>query len=211
MIILAASLAKELGGSGYASFLATLGLTISIFFMRAYFLFQPVFNVKGLVKYFNVLDEKYGIELGRRFEDGSIHSLPQDYADMISWEELTMLADKAWQMTADRKAAFIYCENYGQAGAITVIGKKFGLPEAVCFSESFRYWYPQSFEPDITSFIYINDDPGEDIKFLFRKITEIGKICDPDAREFGTAVFLCEEPVMSFNAFWKNRLKELNR
>ena len=125
---------------------------------------MPVYKTPGLVRYFNRLDKKYGIELGRRFEDGSIHSLPQDYADMLGWEELTSIAHEAYQMTDDKKSAFIYCENYGQAGAITVIGKKYGLPEAVSFNESFQYWIPMQFNPDIKSFIYINDEPGEDVK-----------------------------------------------
>lgn len=163
----------------------------------------PVYNASGLVTYFNVLQTKYGVDTGRRFEDGSIHSLPQDYADMIGWEELTAVANKAWQMIPDKSAAFIYCENYGQAGAITVIGKKYGLPQAVCFSESFRYWIPRTFDPDITSLIYINDEMGDDVKRVFKKITEVGKITNPDAREFGTTVYLCQESVDSFNKFWK--------
>jgi hypothetical protein len=32
----------------------------------------------------------------------------------------------------------------------------------------------------------------------------------PDAREYGTAVYLCEFPKTSFNAFWKRRLEVLN-
>ena len=36
MILLSASIARELGGSRYASFLSGLGLLISIFFMRTY-------------------------------------------------------------------------------------------------------------------------------------------------------------------------------
>lgn len=76
-----------------------------------------------MVTYFSVLDEKYGFDLGRRFEDGSIHSLPQDYADMIGWEEFATLADSAYRMIEDKGAALIYAENYGQAGAITIIGK----------------------------------------------------------------------------------------
>jgi hypothetical protein len=31
----------------------------------------------------------------------------------------------------------------------------------------------------------------------------------PDAREYGTAVYLCEDPKTSFNEFWTNRLKDL--
>lgn len=169
----------------------------------------PIYKADGLVKYFADLQTKYGLETGRKFEDGSIHTLPQDYADMLGWEELTSLTYDAWYMIENKNKAFIYCENYGQAGAITIIGKKFGLPQAVCFSESFRYWFPRSFEPDITSMIYINDEIGDDVRMLFRKITEVGIISDPDAREFGTRVYLCQEPVDSFNKFWKIRTGSL--
>jgi hypothetical protein len=132
--------------------------------------------------------------------------LPQDYADMLGWEELTSLADKAYRMVQDKKSSFIYCENYGQAGAITVIGKKYGLPEADCFNESFRYRIPRKFNPDITTLVYINDEPGKDVRDFFKKITKIGSISNPDAREYGTGVYLCEEPVGSFNQFWSMRI-----
>jgi len=168
----------------------------------------PIYNQARLKKYFIELDEKYGIDAGRRFEDGSIHSLPQDYADMLGWEELTSLTNKAYQMIEDKRASFIYCENYGQAGAITVIGKKYSLPEAISFHESFKYWYPEEFDPDITSMVYINDDPGEDVKALFAKIVLVGRISDSDAREVGTGVYLCQDPVVSFNKFWKERTRK---
>ncbi len=169
----------------------------------------PVFEKEGLKKYFRYMDEEMGIDLGRRFEDGTIHSLPQDYADMIGWEELTMLTDKAYRMIDDKEAALVYGENYGQAGAIAVIGKKYGLPEPVSFHESFRYWFPREFKTEILSFIYINDELGEDIAQLFEEITIIGSISDPDAREFGTTVYLCEKPLRSFNEFWKERTRDL--
>lgn len=169
----------------------------------------PVFKTEKLVDYFKELKNRYGLESVCRFEDNSIHSLPQDYADMLGWEELTAITDKAWRMIPDKKAAFIYCENYGQAGAITVIGKKYNLPEAVCFSESFRYWIPERFDPDISSTIYINDELGEDVQQIFRKITKVGSIENPHAREFGTTVYLCEDPTDSFNKFWKIRINEL--
>jgi hypothetical protein len=171
----------------------------------------PVFKAKGLVAYFRNLEKNFGIVIGRRFEDGSIHSLPQDYADMLGWEDLTSVASKAYQQIGDKKASFIFCQNYGQAGAISVIGKKYGLPEAVSFHESFRYWVPLKFDPDIKSLIYINHHLGEDVEKLFTRITLVGKISDPDARELGCEVYLCEDPRISFNQFWKDRLELLNR
>jgi hypothetical protein len=170
----------------------------------------PVFKYEGMVKYFSILDKKYGITMGRRFEDNSIHSLPQDYADMIGWEELARVADSAWNMIEDKKAAFIYAENYGEASAVTLIGKKYGLPEAVSFNESFRYWFQAEFDPDITSVVYINyEEPGEDVRSLFRNVTRIGGITNPHSREYGTSVYLAQEPVQSFNSFWVMRTKDM--
>jgi hypothetical protein len=169
----------------------------------------PIFKEQGLVSYFKTLRTRYGMDFITRFEDKSIHSLPQDYADMLGWRELTSITAGVWDTIADKKSAFIYCENYGQAGAITVIGKKYGLPEAICFSESFRYWFRKSFDPDIKTMIYINDEPGSDVKALFRKITVAGSISDPNAREFGTTVYVCQEPVDSFNKFWIIRTRDI--
>jgi hypothetical protein len=169
----------------------------------------PVYKTERLIKYFKDIGANYGMDFVCRFEDNSIHSLPQDYADMLGWEELTRITNEAWQLIPDKKAAFIYCENYGQAGAITVIGKKYGLPEAVCFSESFHYWIPKKFDREMKSFVYINDEMGEDVRLLFTKITKVGSISNPDAREFGTAVYLCEDPIDSFNKFWELRIKDL--
>ena len=169
----------------------------------------PVYKTEKLVRYFKNLETRYKMTFVRRFEDGSIHSLPQDYADMLGWEELTAITNKAWQMVEDKQAGLIYCENYGQAGAVTIIGKKYDLPEAVSFHESFIFWFPHQFNPDIKSFIYINDELGEDVNALFRKITNVGSITNPDAREYGTTVYLCEDPVMSFNRFWAERTDKL--
>jgi hypothetical protein len=171
----------------------------------------PLFKTEGLIKYFKVQEEKYGMDLGRRFEDGTIHSLPQDYADMLGWEELTSIVVNSYNKIENKKACFIYGENYGQASAIMVIGKKYGLPEPISFSESFQYWYPERFETDIKAIIYINnEEPGDDLKALFSSITKVGSITNPHAREYGTSVYLCEEPVSSFNTFWQERTGKHN-
>jgi hypothetical protein len=171
----------------------------------------PIYKAQGLVTYFKIIETKYGIVFGRRFENGSIHSLPQDYADMLGWEEITQVASKAYEQIVDKKAAIIYGENYGEAGAINIIGKKYGLPDPISFSESFQYWVPKRFDPDITSVIYIHHaPPGEDMRSFLRKMAVIGSITNPDSREFGLTVYLFQDPVQSFNEFWTARLKKFN-
>jgi len=100
----------------------------------------------------------------------------------------------------------IYAENYGEAGAVMVLGKKYGLPEPACFSESFYYWFPRDPSTEITNLIYINDELGDDVRNLFTGCREIGKITNPFAREYGTGVWLCTRPHSSFNQFWRQRV-----
>ncbi len=169
----------------------------------------PVYYPEGLVRYFDLLENQYGIDMGRRFEDGSIHSLPQDYADMIGWEELTKITSRAYRMVNPDEVV-IFAENYGQAGAISLIGEKYGLPEAISFSGSFQYWIPLNFLPGVTTLIYINDELGDDIQRQFGDIKKIGQISNPHAREFGTTVYLCQNPTLPVNEFWQNVLNRVS-
>ena len=169
----------------------------------------PVFKKEGLIRYFARITNDYGMDFVTRFEDNSIHSLPQDYADMLGWEELAAIVNKAWQQIGDKEAGFIYCENYGQAGAVTVIGKKYGLPEAISFHESFKYWLPDLAGKEIKNVIYVNDEMGDDVRSLFRDIRVIGSISNQDAREYGATVWLCSVPASDFGEFWEERVKEI--
>ncbi len=168
----------------------------------------PVYGQDGLVKYYKDMEDDYGLTIGRRFEDGTIHSLPQDYADQLGWEELTEIAAKAYSRIPDKGRVMIFCENYGQAGAIAVIGKKYGLPEPVSFHGSFIYWVPTSFDEPIEYFIYINNELGDEVKELFAYIEVVGSISNINAREYGTTVYLCSKPRMDLYEFWKKVLAE---
>jgi hypothetical protein len=170
---------------------------------------KPIYSTEDLVKYFDKAARLSGTDAIRRDENNQYHKLPQDYSDMLGWNELTELTYKAWQMVENKNNCVIYAENYGEASAISIIGKKYNLPNSLSFSDNFRYWIPQTFPNEITQLIYINHEVGEDIQELFADIQEIGKINDPLAREYGLGVFLCRNPRQSFNAFWKVRIQEV--
>lgn len=57
--------------------------------------------------------------------------------------------------------------------------------------------------------IYVNDELVEDIQLAFAKITLIGQVNHPYARERGTQVYLCELPVAAFNELWTQCLREV--
>jgi hypothetical protein len=170
---------------------------------------MPVFKAKKLAEYFAYAKNKFGFDQVLRWETGHIHSLPQDYADMLGWDELAAITSLAYEQVQDKHATMIFAENYGQAGAVMVLGKKYHLPDPVCFSESFFYWFPRNPEYEITNLIYINDTLGNDISALFADIRKIGQINDSLAREFGTGVWLCTKPRYSFNEFWRQRISHI--
>jgi hypothetical protein len=170
---------------------------------------MPVYSPEKLVSYFDKMAKASGNDAIRRFEDNSYHQLPQDYADMLGWNELADITNTAWKEVINKNNCIIYAENYGEAGAITIIGKKYHLPEAISFNDNFRYWAPKTFTSQITELIYINGELGEDIKLLFDDIQEVGRIRNPLAREFGVQVYLCKNPNKSFNQFWINRMNEI--
>lgn len=165
----------------------------------------PYLSVPKMVNYCKFLSEKIGIETITRWEDGQTYPLPQDYADMLGWEELAQHVKTAYHGVNDKSKCFIYCENYGQAGAVELFNKD--LPPVNSFSDSYRLWMQTDTNADI--FIYVNDELGEDIQALFADIKLIGKVENPYARERGTSVYLCRQPRQSFAALWKQRVQEV--
>ena len=166
----------------------------------------PFMSPKNLANYFDKMEE-IGIDIGRIHEDGNKHPLPQDFADMIGWYEIADLAKIAYEFVEDKKACAIFGDNYGIAGAVSLINAKYDMPEPLSFSDSYQYWIPQKFDPDITSLIYINDELGSDVEALFEDIKIIGIVLNPYSRQKGVTVYLCKNPRRSFNEFWKEAVE----
>ncbi len=144
----------------------------------------------------------------QRWEDGEIHPIPQDYADMTGWKELTAIVVDAYDRLEDyqKERCTIYAENYGQAGAISFYGHRHGLPEPVSFHDSYLLWAPDSISNG--QLIYINDDVG-DTGELFNECTEIGRVNNEYFRENGIMVLLCTNPKEGWREFYATRVREL--
>jgi hypothetical protein len=70
--------------------------------------------------------------------------LPQDYADMLGWEEKVARVAAVYHALPprDREDAVIITTNYGQAGAIDFFGPRHGLPGAEAPVGSYWFWGP---------------------------------------------------------------------
>ncbi len=157
--------------------------------------------------------EKYSAPMGdltNRWEDGQVHAIPQDYADMTGWKELSDIVIKTYiSLPPDiQKNCIIYTENYGQAGAIYYYGMPFHLPRPISFSDNFLIWAPDTVVHE--NLIYVNDELG-DIKFLFKDYILKGEVKNRYFRENGVQVYFCSQPVSDFKKFYKMKAKELKK
>jgi hypothetical protein len=70
--------------------------------------------------------------------------LPQHFADMHGWPELAATVADVWHRLSpeERARGAIFGRNYGEAGAVSVLGARLGLPEAISGHNSFWLWGP---------------------------------------------------------------------
>jgi hypothetical protein len=170
----------------------------------------PLLKNEQATSYFSWLAYDLGIDGAVRWEDGELHDLPQDFADMLGWQELAALVDTACQRAAcnAQNPCLVYGENYGQAGAIDHYLPAQPWRTVASFADSYRLWATDSLPPNLHTFIYVNDELGDDVQAVFSNIEKIGEINDPQAREKGTGVWLCRDSSDRFRALWRQRVGE---
>ena len=82
-----------------------------------------------------------GVEAAVRTNTGEVGSLPQDYADMLGWEEQVAAVARVYHTlpAEQRERVVLVAGNYGEAGALEFYGPRYGLPGVV--SPAGSYWY----------------------------------------------------------------------
>lgn len=169
----------------------------------------PYLPVASMVAYSSGFVETTGIDAPLRWEGGEAHALPQDYADMLGWEEIAAIVEEAYHSAGDPARVIIYCENYGQAGAAAHFSAG-RIPEPISFSDSYRLWAPRRIDPEINTLIYVNDELGEDVEALFEEIRIQGTVTTPYARERGTRIYVATRPRTPLHEFWRERVSMLD-
>ena len=99
----------------------------------------PVLPVERFIAY----QKWIGIQPPRA-ERGHIGPLPQTFGDMFGWPETVEKIAQAWNALSpeDRARTHIFCNNYGEAGAVDFFGPRYGLPKAVCPHQGYFYFGP---------------------------------------------------------------------
>lgn len=158
----------------------------------------PIYSPSKILEKKELFD-RFG---ANRWEDGKIHNLPQDYADMIGWKELAHLVDSAFTLLDEKDRTIIHCDNYGEAGAINYYSRQ-NYSAAYSMNADYINWYPlDKFE--IENVILVQDRNDDDPerkreRDFFDEVKLIGKITNKNAREAGTSVYLLQGAKVSVN------------
>jgi hypothetical protein len=145
-----------------------------------------------------------------RWEDLQDHSLPQDFADMLSWEEMTQKVAKAYASldSTERVHTLLFCDNYGQAGAVNYYGPKYHLPQAYSDNASFLYWMPRDYDQFDVLLLVTDDKQEMQHPFMkeFKSVRLVDSIANPYAREDGSLIILMKGPSDTFRKAFRDKI-----
>ena len=149
---------------------------------------QPPANMQQNIKNFG--------DIGLlRWEDGKTHTLPQDFADMLGWRELSEKVDSAGTIINDATNTLVLCDNYGQAGAINYYTKYKNIP-AFCMEGDYYTWFLQH-DKEIKNIVLVKTADAEinleNEKLFFKTIVPFGKVENIYAREQGTSIYILKD------------------
>lgn len=129
--------------------------------------------------------------------------IPSDYADMFGWQEQVELVDRLYQALppAEQAACVIWAENYGEAGALKILGDRYDLPNPISRHGSFWLWGVG--DPDAKVWISLGNE-YEVLEPVFEDIELIQTIHHPFAIEEEQAIPLhvCRTPKVDLQQWW---------
>jgi hypothetical protein len=107
----------------------------------------------------------------------------------------------------NKHSTLIFASNYGEAGAINLFGKAYGLPEAICAHQSYYLWGPPDFNGD--TLIWLQWD-RRGLEPLCESVEEAGKHFHPwGMAEENRPIYVCRGLRSSLKTLWP-RLKNWN-
>lgn len=143
------------------------------------------------------------VGLGGETNTGERIALPQDYADMLGWEDQAAATARIYRALtpAEREAVVVIGTNYGRAGAHDHLGVRLGLPPAVSPIGSYWFFGPGPKPGDVA--IVIGGE-RDDLLPLYETITLAerirGELRVPEEQD--VSIWLARSPRGTLQEIW---------
>jgi hypothetical protein len=161
-------------------------------------LWIPVLPVDTFIRYTRTMHLQQ-----ERIETHRLGPLPQLYADMFGWEEMVQVVARAYNALPpeERSRTVIVAGNYGQAGAIDLFGKKYGLPNAISSHQNYFYWADLNQRADT---ILDVGEGYEHLSRIFRSVEAVGEVYHPYSMPYEHfTVYLCRGLKYPLKDVWR--------
>ncbi len=159
----------------------------------------PVLPVETFIRY----AEPFGLAK-LKTERHAETVLPQTFADRFGWREMVETVAGVVDTLPDeeRKRTIIYCQNYGEAGAIEFFGRKKGLPPAVTGHNSYWWW---GIPIDSVETVIIVGGDEEDHRTVFHTVELVATHHHPYAMRYESdlPLFVCRGWKLPMPEVWK--------
>jgi hypothetical protein len=139
-----------------------------------------------------------------RTETSHTAELPQLFADQFGWEQMVVSIAHVYHhlKPEDEKRAGIFCQNYGEAGAVDFFGRKYGLPPALSGHQNYFLWGPGVYSGDV---MLVLDTDSDDEREQFQSVEDLGQVLSsPWAMPYEqrTHIYLCRGLKTDLREFW---------
>ena len=128
--------------------------------------------------------------------------LPQFYADRFGWQQMAAEVGRIYNALPpqERAHAGIFCDNYGEAGAIDLFGPQYGLPPAISGHQNYFFWGPRGYGGQV---LIVVGERKKDVQQYFSSVTEAGYFRNPWAMPYENGpIYLWRGPKGPLSAYW---------
>jgi 4-amino-4-deoxy-L-arabinose transferase-like glycosyltransferase len=144
-----------------------------------------------------------GASSALRTNTGEMERLPQDYADMLGWEEQARAVARVYRSLSapDRARTVLVAGNYGEAGALDFFGPRYGLPAVVSPTGSYWFFGPGTKPGEVVVTIGAG---REDLVPLFDSVEAAGRVTSPwsVAEERDLTIHVARGPHRTLQEVW---------
>ena len=132
-----------------------------------------------------------------------LHRTSYDLGETVGWPQLTAQVAAVYNSLPvnERRHTSIFTANYGEAGALSVYGQRFGLPAPLSGHNSYWLWGPGR-APDR---VVVAVGTADQLRPHFRVCRHSATIRTPyqvDNDERGTGIWTCTGPSGIWSSFW---------
>jgi len=168
--------------------------------------FVPLLSPEATLAYFRRFDALWS---NVRAVNGIPSQLPQYMADRLGWPELVEAVAKVYDGLSEneKKDCLILTQNYGQAGAIDLLGAEYGLPKAASGHNSYYLWGYGGKSGATTIAVGLAEPL---LQALFAEVEYKGvSAYVPLAMPYnrGVRIYVCRKPIQPMDTIWRNDVK----